>query len=268
MRCALVALYALAVAWLPQGSGQRPVITVSAAISLTDVLEEIGRAYTASGGGEVRFNFAASNVLARQIVSGAPVDVFISADEAQMDVADSAGAIVHATRFDLLGNRLVVLASPAIAGSSADLSVLAQPHVKRIAIGDPEAVPAGVYARRYLQAAGLWDKISGKIVPVSNVRAALAAVENGSADIAIVYESDGGMTRRSSVAAVLSGPGAPRIVYPAAICAASKQRRQAEHFLTFLRGRQASAVFKRYHFLPLAERREPEGARLHVPHRA
>ena len=230
---------------------QGRVLTVSAAASLTDAMEAIAAAYAASGGEPVRFNFAGSNALARQVVSGAPVDLFISADEAQMDVAQSAGAIDPATRIDLLGNRLAVITrrpSHAI----KDARGLAAEGIRRIAIGDPTAVPAGVYARQYLQKVGMWQVLEPKLVPVGNVRAALSAVENGSVDAAVVYQTDAALSRHSSIGFVVSGPSAPRIVYPAAIVRASTNRADAERFLAFLRGREASAIFARLGFKPLA----------------
>jgi molybdate transport system substrate-binding protein len=245
-RCAwLLAVWFLGA---PQGAP-----TVSAAISLTDSLESVARAYAAAGQGDVRFNFAGSNALARQIVNGAPVDLFISADESQMDVAGAAGAIDARTRIDLLGNRLAVLMLPDRT-PVADVRALAGPAIRRIAIGDPAAVPAGVYARQHLQAVGLWDALQPKLVPVANVRAAVAAVENGSADAAFAYETDAVMSRRARAVLVISGAGAPHIVYPAAILTAARNRAAAERFLFFLRGPEATAIFSRHKFSPLAAR--------------
>jgi molybdate transport system substrate-binding protein len=229
----------------------RPAITVSAAISLAQALEEIGRAYEAAGGGTVRFNFAGSNVLARQIVNGAPVDLFISADEAQMRVVEDAGGIVRGSRAALVGNRLAV-AVAAGAPAIEDASGLRRPEFRRIALGDPAAVPAGVYAKAYLEAAGVWAHITGRIVPLENVRAAVTAVDSGSADAAIVYESDLSSLRRARIAFVVSGPNAPRIEYPAAIVSGSRNRAAAEQFLKFLRSEEAGAVFRRYRFQPRA----------------
>jgi molybdate transport system substrate-binding protein len=224
-------------------------LTVSAAISLTESLEEVARVYQAAGHGTVRFNFGGSNLLARQIVNGAPVDLFISADESQMDVAAQAGAIDPRTRIDLLGNRLAVLMPPG-GPPVEDARALLRPAIRRIAVGDPAAVPAGVYARQYLQAAGLWDALQPKLVPVANVRAAVAAVENGSAEAAIAYETDAQALTRAAAVLVISGAGAPRIVYPAAIVSATRHRAAAERFLSFLSGPEASAIFSRHKFSP------------------
>lgn len=229
-------------------------ITVSAAISLTNALQSAAKVYTDAGGGPVRFNFAGSNVLARQLVSGAPADLFISADEAQMEVAMQAGAIDAASRVNLLSNRLAVLSRRRESGTSTihQLDDLLGPDIKRIALGDPSAVPAGVYARDYLKSAGLWTKLEPKVVPVGNVRAALTAVENGSVDVAIVYETDAAMSTSATTAFVVSDRNAPRIVYPAAIVVRSRQPDAARRFLSFLRGSAASTIFRRFGFSPLA----------------
>ena len=184
-------------------------ITVAAAVSLTDVLEEAAKAYAAAGGGPVRFNLAGSNVLARQIVHGAPADVFISADEAQMEVVEKAGAILAGSRFDLVGNQLAVAAVPEKAALVRQEFARAPAEIRRLAIGDPAAVPAGVYAKRYLEQKHLWSAYESRIVPTTNVRAALTAVETGSVDAAIVYLTDlaaGG----SAVLATLSRRGLGR----------------------------------------------------------
>jgi len=224
-------------------------IIVSAAISLSGALEEIAKVYRAAGGAAVRFNFAASNVLARQIVSGAPADVFISADAAQMDYAQKAGAIDVHTRRDLLGNRLVIVTPR---GRSADVSgprSLLDDRIRRIAIGDPAAVPAGAYARAYLERAGIWGALQPKLLPVANVRAALAAAESGGADAAIVYETDAFASRGVDAAFTFARGDGPPIVYPVAIVARSKNRPLAESFVTFLRGNEASGIFVRFKFI-------------------
>ena len=226
-------------------------LTVSAAISLTDALEEIARAYTASGGGEVRFNFGGSNVLARQIASGAPVDLFISADEAQMALAESAGAIDRSTRISLLANRLAVVTRRG-GVAVADARALQSPSIRKIAVGDPSAVPAGVYAQRYLRALNLWDALQPKLVPVGNVRAALAAAASGSVDAAIVYETDARASSEVALAFLVIGADAPRITYPAALTKRASDRPAALRFLTFLSGPEASAIFARYGFTPQA----------------
>lgn len=226
-----VAIWLLLASFFPA----QPPLTVSAAVSLTEALTEIGEAYQNSGGGPVRFNFAASNVLARQIVNGAPVDVFISADEAQMDVVERAGLIDPASRFELVTNQLAVLVRKGIAAPIREARGLANPEIRRIAIGNPDAVPAGVYARQWLTGAGVWSEIEKNVVPVSSVRAALAAVESGSVDAAVVYRSDTAHVRSASVAFVVTS-GGPRISYPIAILKRTMLRDESMKFLTFVRG--------------------------------
>ncbi len=229
-------------------------LTVSAAVSLSEALEAVGRVYRASGNAEVRFNFAGSNVLARQILSGAPVDVFISADEPQMRLVETAGEVAPGTRIDLLGNRLAVVLS-ASAPAIRDIEGLVQPAIRRIALGDPQAVPAGVYAKQYPQAVGVWDRLASRVVPVANVRAALTAAAAGHVDAAIVYRSDLVATGGVRLAFVVSDPQAPRIVYPAAALARSRNPAAAARFLAFLTGAEAGALFGRYGFEPLARPR-------------
>src|ERR1051326_31702 len=171
-------LAVLATAWLGAGQGMpapKP-ITVSAAVSLTDALTAIAEDYGKQARGTVRFNFAASNILARQIASGAPADVFISADEAQMDVVAAAQLIKAGSRFVLLRNQLAVVVPNDRPRTLASIRELTSPSFKRIALGDPAAVPAGVYAKQYLEAQGLWKTIEPRVVPAGSARLALAAV--------------------------------------------------------------------------------------------
>lgn len=250
---ALAAVLALGGAGTAQDGARAP-ITVSAAISLTRALEDIVAAYTAAGGGPVRLNLAGSNALARQIVQGAPVDVFISADEAQMAVVQDAGRVAAATRVDLVTNQLAVVAAPDRAAFVREQFRAAPPEIRRLAIGDPAAVPAGVYAREYLEKAGLWTLYAPRIVPTVNVRAALAAVENGSADAAIVYATDVTAAARAVVAVAIPVADGPRIVYPAAVMSSSRAPEAAARFLAFLRGETATAIFVRHTFLPATGR--------------
>ena len=223
-------------------------ITVSAAVSLTDALTAAAGEYANGGRGAVRFNFGASNVLARQVVNGAPVDLFISADEIQMDVVGRAGLIKDGSRIDLLGNQLAVVVPndrPRMFGGIKDL---ADPAFRRIAIGDPAAVPAGVYAKQYLEKEGLWTALSSRIVPAGSVRAALTAVESGAVDAAIVYRTDARVALRAAVAWVVAADRGPRIVYPAAVVRTSKHPAEAQRFLDFLRGAEAARAFERAGF--------------------
>src|SRR5687767_8530967 len=235
---------------MPASAQRGGEVLVSAASSLTEVMQRIAAAYQARTGTRVVLNLGASNTLARQIAAGAPVDLFISADETQMDAVRA--DIVAATRVDLLANQLAVAVPadrPRPVRSARDL---ADPAFKRIALGDPAAVPAGVYARQYLERAGVWPLIQPKVIPAGSVRLALAAVENGAADAAIVYRTDVAAARGARLAFVVPADAAPRIAYPAAVIRSAPHAAAATRLLTFLRGREAAEVFRRAGFVPLS----------------
>ena len=223
-------------------------ITVSAAVSLSDVLTAIADEYAHRSLGTIHFDFGASNILARQIVSGAPVDVFISADEAQMDVVAAANLIKDGSRVPLLRNQLAVVVPNDRQRTFKSIRDLTDPAFKRIAVGDPAAVPAGVYAKQYLEAQGLWTAIQPRVVPTGSVREALAAVESGAADAGIVYRTDARIALRATVAWVVAAADGPRIVYPGAIIRTSKDPQAAQRFLGFLRSDAASRIFERFGF--------------------
>jgi molybdate transport system substrate-binding protein len=130
----------------------------------------------------------------------------------------------------------------------------APPEIRRLALGDPEAVPAGVYARRYLESKKLWKQYEPRIVPAANVRAALVAVENGAADAAIVYVTDMSIARTATVAFEIPPDHGPRIVYPAAVLTRSSNPDEAKRFLAFVAGREAAEIFRRHKFQPLSLR--------------
>lgn len=243
----LLALYLAAL--LPAGQGLPLVkpITVSAAVSLTDALTAISESYARTGA-TVRFNFGASNVLARQIVNGAPVDVFISADEAQMDLVAAAGLLKDGSRVDLLGNQLAVAVPSDRPRTFKSLREIAEPAFKRIAIGDPAAVPVGVYAKQYLEKEGLWDAVQPRIVPAGSARAALAAVESGAVDAAVVYRTDVRVSVKATVAWVVPADRGPRIRYPAGIVGTTTAADESKRFIDYLRGDAAARIFERFGF--------------------
>jgi molybdate transport system substrate-binding protein len=225
------------------GSGEPAPLHVAAAVSLTEVLQTASRRYEQATGDRVVLNFAASNVLSRQIEAGAPVDVFVSADASQMERLVVRDLVVSDTVADLLANQLVVvtpsgrpLPSPAPGG-------LMDPAVKRIALGDPAAVPAGVYARRWLERLDLWERVEPRVVPSGSVRAALAAVEAGNADAAVVYFTDARTSRAIDVAYVVPVEQAPPVVYPAAVIAGRPAGDRARRYLAWLRGPEATPIF-------------------------
>ena len=229
----------------------RAPITVSAAVSLSEALTVAAREYAQAGGGTIRFNFGASNVLARQIVDGAPVDVFMSADEQQMDVVDAAGLVKGGSRVDVLSNQLAVVVPSDRTRPLGGIRALTDPAFRRIAIGDPDAVPAGVYAKQYLEKVGIWDAIAPRIVPAGSVRAALSAVESGAADAGIVYRTDARIATRATVAWVVPAAEGPAIRYPAAVIRTSSAPDEAQRFIDFLRSAAGMRVLTQYGFAPV-----------------
>ena len=223
-------------------------VLVFAAASLSDALTEVGKAYEAEGGGPVRFNYAGSNVLARQIEAGAPASVFISANQAQMERLEKAGKVRAGDAFALLGNVLVVIepregkARPV--GSARDLM-----GFERLSLADPAAVPAGVYAKAWLEHEGVWPRLSSKVVPALDVRAALAAVAAGNLPVGIVYATDAASSNRVRVVYRVPAGATPDLRYFAAPVAPRSPAAAA--FAAFLKGPKARAIFARFGFTPL-----------------
>jgi molybdate transport system substrate-binding protein len=228
-------------------------VRVFAAASLTDVLKEIAADYEKSSGDKVVFNFAGSNFLARQIEAGAPADVFFSADEAQMDRVQNAGLVVAETRKNRLSNSLVLVVAKDTTRSITSARDLTRPDIKRVALADPAGVPAGIYAKAYLEKQHLWNALSRKIVPTENVRAALAALESGNVDAAVVYKTDTAMSKNTKVAFQIPPVDTPPILYPVAVLTDSKQRIAAMKFIEHLFSPAATSLFQNYGFVAKSE---------------
>lgn len=224
-------------------------LQVCAAASLTDALQEIGNAFGRAHHVTVRFNFAASSTLAMQIREGAPADVFVSADELQVDALERNGLVVRGSRRTVASNALVIVVPADSAMQVPNAAALAAGTVRRIAIADPQRVPAGVYARNYLQRVSLWPRIAPNVIPTENVRGALAAVEAGNADAGIVYRTDAMISRKVKVAAVIGGPDAPAISYPAAVLSQAGSQAVAAQFVNYLTSEPARRIFRRYGFI-------------------
>lgn len=224
-------------------------VTVFAAASLSDALKEIGAAYEKETGVKVAFNFGASSLLARQIDEGAPADLFFSADEARMDGLEKKGLILAGTRKSKLSNALVIVVaadSPLKIESARDL---ANPGVKRVALAEPRTVPAGIYARAYLEGLKLWPTVEPKVVPTDNVRGALAAVESGNVDAGVVYKTDAAISRKVRVACEVPPRESPKIRYPMAVVAETRQPEAAKRFLQHLDSADAARIFEKYGFV-------------------
>ena len=238
-----------AAVWLLPLCASAAEVMVSAAASLTDSLKAIATNYEKTSGDTITFNFGASSTLARQIEAGAPADIFFSADEAQMNVLATNGLIDPATRKSVLGNSLVVVVPGDSTLQINSANDLTNSVVKQIALADPKAVPAGVYAKAWLTKLQLWPAVEPKVVPTENVRAALAAVAAGNVDAGVVYKTDAAISRKVKIAYEVPPADGPDIRYPVALVKSSPQPEAAKKFLDYLSSKQAGQVFTQYGFL-------------------
>ncbi len=220
-------------------------LLVFGAASLTESLQELGKAFEASTGTRVTYSFASSSDLARQIEAGAPADVFFSADTAKMDAVEKAGLVRAADRREFLSNVLVVVVpsdSKATIASARDLASL-----PKLALADPAAVPAGIYAKKWLTQEGVWNAVEKKVIPTLDVRAALAAVAGGDVPAGIVYRTDAAISKEVKIAYTVEN--GPAITYSVAPIAPSKHAEAAAKFVAFLDSPAGRAVFERRGFL-------------------
>jgi molybdate transport system substrate-binding protein len=228
-----------------------PEITVFAAASLADVLGEAGREFTRESGVAVRFSFAASSALARQIEAGAPADAFVSADLEWMDYLEERSLVDGESRRNVAGNALVLIApreSAARIEIAPGMDLSAVLGGGRLAIADPDSVPAGRYARAALVSLRAWKGVESRLAPAENVRAALAFVSRAEASLGIVYRTDAAIDPRVRVIGVFPAGTHPPIVYPAAAVARGKPAGTA--FVVYLSGAEARATFGRHGFTP------------------
>ncbi len=232
------------------GHAAERIVTVFAAASLTDVLEEVGNAYTAGTQVPVRFSFAASSALARQIESGAPADAFVSADQDWMNYLTERNLIQPATRADIVSNSLVLVA-PVDSKLTLKISqgfplAKALGEKGRIATGDPASVPAGKYAKAALTALGVWSTVESRLIPAENVRSALNFVALGEAPLGIVYATDARGNAKIRVVDTFPAGSHEAIRYPAA--ATTRGSTEATAFVKFLQGAEARTIFDKFGF--------------------
>jgi molybdate transport system substrate-binding protein len=231
-------------------------LLVFAAASLTNALDDIGKAYTQQTQQPVKFSYAASSALARQLEAGARADVFFSADLEWMDYVQARNLIDRSTRRNALSNRLVLVAP---ADSKIDLKIApgfalaaALGSNGRLSTGDPEAVPVGKYARSALTSLGVWNEVADRLVRADNVRSALAFVARGEAPLGIVYETDANVEKRVRVVDFFPADSHPPIVYPVAATASAHPA--ARQFVEFLQSASAQDIFKKYGFQTTPQR--------------
>lgn len=231
-------------------------LTLFAAASLKGSLDRIAEMYREKTGTEVNISFAASSALAKQIEAGAPADIFISADIKWMDYLVDRGAVPKDAAFQLLANRLVLVAQ-----KDAEISLKIGKHFplaatlgeEKLAMGETRGVPAGIYGRQALEYYGVWKDVEAKVAGAENVRAALKLVARGEAPLGIVYETDAKAEPGVKVVGVFGEESHEPIVYPAAPVAASADKDGTKAFLGFLRGPEATAVFREAGFTTFAD---------------
>ncbi len=234
------------------GEAESRPVTVFAAASLTGVLGKLGDDFTKSTGVPVRFSFAASSVLARQIEAGAGADVFLSADQEWMDYLEQRGRLEKSSRRNLLGNRLALIAP---ADSKIQLKIapgfpLASALGKgRLATGDPDSVPVGRYARSALTTLGVWNDVADRLVRAEDVKHALMFVTRGEVPLGIVYETDARAEGRVRLVGLFPEGSHPPITYPVALT--SGARPEAARFLDFIGSETARAEFESFGFIVL-----------------
>ena len=227
-------------------------ITVFAAASLTDVLQEIGKTYQAKTGQEIRFSFASSSTLARQIEAGGPAAIYASADEKWMDYLGKSDLIEKETRISPVSNQLVLIApkdsapGPVAISSKLDLPALLGSD-GHIAVGNTDSVPAGIYAKEALTKLGLWTAAEPRLAPSENVRIALAHVERGEAALGIVYATDAKIDPGVKVLGTFPASSHKAITYPFAIIK-DHMTPATKAFFAYLTGPEAMPIFEKYGF--------------------
>ncbi|MFG1418241.1 molybdate ABC transporter substrate-binding protein [Xanthobacter sp. V0B-10] len=228
-------------------------VTTFAAASLTNAFEDIGKAYEAKGGkGKVKFSFAASSALAKQMEAGAPANIFASADLKWMEYVEKKDLIVPASRVVPIGNALVLVApadkaKPVTLSKDMDIEALLGAN-GRIATGLTDSVPVGIYAKTAFTNLGVWDKVAPRIVGAESVRAALALVERGEVPYGVVYATDAAIAKNVKVVATFPADSHPPVEYPFAL-AKGHDTAEAKDFFAFLVGPEAKDIYKKYGFV-------------------
>lgn len=249
----ILAILAITAGGMPgkAAAAEPETLTVFAAASTTNAMNDIGKMFAEKGTAKYVPSYASSSTLAKQIEKGAPANVFVSADEPWMNYLDERKMVEPGTRFDLLGNKLVLIApsdsktTKVEIGPKFDLVKLLGDG--KLAVGDPDHVPAGKYAKAALQKLEIWSAVEGKLARAADVRGALTLVERGETPFGIVYSTDAAITPRVRVVGVFPEGSHPKIVYPVALIA-GKATPAAKGFIEFLKTPAVKAVFEKYGF--------------------
>lgn len=233
----------------PKLANQKADLTIAAAASLTDALNELKSTFNADYPNyHLTFTFGSSGKLATQIQQGAPADVFLSASKKDMDTLQTSKLVDTATRVNFAENRLVLIAPNDTKLPVAGFDKINPAAVKQMALGNPESVPAGRYGKETLQSVGLWDKLQSKIVFASDVRQVLTYVESGNVDLGAVYTSDALSSDKVKILAIADTKWHSPIVYPGAVVTTSKAAAEAEVFLDYLNSEKAMLILSKHGF--------------------
>ncbi|GAJ39723.1 molybdate ABC transporter substrate-binding protein [Saccharococcus caldoxylosilyticus] len=226
------------------------VLTVGAAASMKDVLEAIGKQYEKEHHDvTLRFTFASTGTLQKQIEQGAPIDIFVSADARTFEQLQQNKTVIAEHDRPLVYNELVLIVPKDRSSLVHSLSDLTNQSIRSVAIGIPETVPAGAYARQWLQSAGLWEKLKTKYIFTKDVRQVLTYVESQNVDGGIVYRTDALASKHVHIAAVAPPPLNKQIVYKAGVVVQSKQQKAAKQWVAYLYSKQAASFFQKYGFI-------------------
>jgi molybdate transport system substrate-binding protein len=232
----------------PVVTQQQASLTVSAAISLTNALQDIKTLYQRHEPNvTITYNFGASGALQQQIEQGASADIFFSAGVKQMEALQQKNLLISETRKNPLTNRLVLI-TPKNSTAMTDFRQLINPQVKQIAVGEPRSVPAGQYAKEMLANMGIYEQLQAKFIYASNVRQVLSYVETGNADAGIVYTTDAKESQQVRVVATAPANSHSPIVYPIVVLKRSRYEAAARAFVQFLSSNEAKIVFENYGF--------------------
>ena len=259
-RCASSPLSLALVALAPLGCGggngearaKTVELTVYAATSARDALQALEPGYEREHAVELVFNFGSSSDLANQIVAAAKADAFLSADEKEMDKVEQAKLVADGTRRPLLSNQLVVIEpadGPSLFTRPFGPTQLADPRIRHFSLGNVETVPAGRYAKAWLEKTGTWSAVSDRVLPGVDVRAALAAVESAGAQAGIVYRTDIARSKKARVVFAVPRDEGPEIVYPVAAIADRPAEREARAFVEFLASTSSGKIFEEFGFV-------------------
>ncbi len=224
-------------------------ITVSAAASLTEAFTDIAAQYeTENPGTDVSLNFGGSGNLRTQIEGGAPVDVFASADESQMDTLANKSLIENSTREDFAQNSLVLIVPANSTLNITNITDLTDPKVERIATGNPETVPIGKYTRLALNETGLWNQTEKKMIFAEDVKQVLTYVERGEVDAGFVYMTDAKTAEPGTIEIVTNVSVSTPVTYPIAVVSSSENKEEAQEFVDLVTGEEGQEILNKYGF--------------------